>query len=447
MRMTGMIRKQWFKCKLFVSRYGLVLVVTLLIVISIALFFSLWYSVSNPGNLTERRNKQEAAKKIVASKPIQAVYDTDRIIINQNNEQKVAVDYHGSTNEVTEKIYDWPLYKARRKRYSKSDYLAQLKRNDYAVLFYPDTVTGDIVSHDFKSDIGLKSSNHIDRIMVPLNGKGSVFFGDDKNHQFYEATLSDGAKPLNIDWGKHRVKANVFWKNDQVQLELEESITLPERNYLLDENKVTDISKNVFTQTGDAPKAVTRGDDTIYSDTSSRQLVANNKTGRMTLEAYDDNREDDTLSDRFNAGYHWLSSRTNLPENLYYFEQSKNGNQVQYRYYSDGLPIFNVNQSGLVQIDFKADDQIKIDFSKYVLQVPLPKHKDSEVTLPDEKTVRQNIMSQNLGDVQDLRVGYEWVDSDDSEFITLVPKWFVKIKNDWHPVNDDFTVSQAGDVK
>ncbi|WP_185696084.1 two-component system activity regulator YycH [Weissella viridescens] len=444
-----MIRKEWLRFKVFFHRFGLGITVTLLIMISIILSLSLWYNVSNPGRVDSRQDKQDTAKTLVGNKPIQALYDTDKVILNTKDAQKLILNYRGSTNEISEKVYAWPLYEARRKVYSEKDYLKKIKQANYVMLAYPDVVTGDIVDRDFESETGLTAKTHINRILLPLDGKGAILFGDDRRHQIYEAQVAGTVKPLKVNWGNNKIDVDLFWKDNQIQVLVNSPVKLKERSFLLDTNKVSDITKKAFNQNGPAPKVTKRGSDTIYSEGSDHQLISNEKTGELTLNAYSDKQKVNTMDNRFKSGYAWMTTRTTVPENMYYFEQSNDAQKINYRLYSDGLPIFNADRSSSIEINFKSDERTQVAFSKYSIQVPLPRHNDVDVTLPNEKSALQQAQSSGIdtNKIEELRVGYDWVSDPNAEFVRLVPKWFMKVDGDWEPINNnkqDATV-EAGD--
>ncbi|QOD85943.1 hypothetical protein IE337_07180 [Weissella viridescens] len=442
-----MIRKEWLRFKVFFHRFGLGMVVTALIIISIILSLSLWYNVSNPGRVDSLQDKQESAKTLVGNKPIQALYDTDKVILNTKDDQKLIVNYRGSTNEISEKVYAWPLYEARRKVYSEKDYLKKLKQPNYVMLAYPDVVTGDIVDRDFESKTGLTSKAHINRILIPLNAKGEILFADDKRHQIYESQIGANVKPIKVNWGNNKINVNLFWKNKQIQVLVNSDVNLRERSFLLDENKVSVITKKAFSQNGSAPKVTKRGSETVYSEGSDHQLISDEKTGELTLNALSDKQKVNTMNNRFKSGYAWLTTRTSVPENLYYFEQSQNAQKINYRLYSDGLPIFNANRSSSIEVDFKGDEQTQVKFSKYSIQVPLPRHNDVNVTLPKETVALQQAKATGVptDDIEELRVGYDWVVDSNSEFVRLVPKWFMKVNGNWEPINKQGTTVEAGE--
>ncbi|SUP60925.1 Uncharacterized protein conserved in bacteria [Weissella viridescens] len=79
--------------------------------------------------------------------------------------------------------------------------------------------------------------------------------------------------------------------------------------------------------------------------------------------------------------------------------------------------------------------------------MPLPRHNDVNVTLPKETVALQQAKATGVptDDIEELRVGYDWVVDSNSEFVRLVPKWFMKVNGNWEPINKQGTTVEAGE--
>ncbi|MBM7617649.1 regulatory protein YycH of two-component signal transduction system YycFG [Weissella uvarum] len=446
--MIKLIKNIWFGLGRFIKRYGLGISVTILVGISIVLSALLWYSVSNPGEMDARQEQQEGAKKIVANKPIQAVYDTDRLILNHNHKMTYVVNYRGLANAVSQQAYTWKVDPVKSKTYSKKAYVEQIASDNHVVLGYPDDVAGEIVNKDFKSDLKFPKNTAINQVVVPLNGEGAILFGDDKHHKIYRAKLKTTERPIKYKKPTNTVDVKLIWRNGKTQSFSTSPIHIEKRSYLLESSKIGDVTQNVFEGTNNSPKVTTQGDKTTYRS-GNRQLTLNQKTGGLTLNAYLNQKTPHALSKKDMLSYRWLTARTTIPENMYYFETDNHGRDLNYRLYSDGLPIFNHDVASLVKVAFNQNQQVEVRFSKFSIQVPLPQHENRMVTLPDEGTATKKVESYGVkaDEIQDLRVGYEWVNQGNPDFVNLNPQWFVKTNGRWLPVDQRLKAYKDGGVE
>lgn len=111
-------------------------------------------------------------------------------------------------------------------------------------------------------------------------------------------------------------------------------------------------------------------------------------------------------------------------------------NQLDYRIFVEGYPVFSSGAQGLMKVTFSNSGQLgnremAIESSLNAIQVPIPS--ETEVELPSSLTVRSDLLSAGAetDQLQQIIVGYQWGDIKGASVVDLTPTWYVKYKNNW----------------
>ena len=121
-----------------------------------------------------------------------------------------------------------------------------------------------------------------------------------------------------------------------------------------------------------------------------------------------------------------------------YFDRENN--QIDYRIFVEGFPVFGSDSKGKVEIEIGADQvdsQVKIQTSLNTIQVPIPS--DEEVELPQIEKVIQSLLDKGADKekIESLIVGYTWQNiKETNRVVDLLPEWYVKYQGQWYAVND-----------
>ena len=111
-------------------------------------------------------------------------------------------------------------------------------------------------------------------------------------------------------------------------------------------------------------------------------------------------------------------------------------NQIDYRMFVEGFPIFAEEFEGQLAFNFSDSSQgnqknINIQGNLKTLQIPIPSQE--EVVLPATETLAQTL-HQNGADLKQIRtfmIGYEWKNLENTGVVDLIPNWFVKYGDTW----------------
>lgn len=111
-------------------------------------------------------------------------------------------------------------------------------------------------------------------------------------------------------------------------------------------------------------------------------------------------------------------------------------NEIDYRIFVEGFPIFGEKSEGLISFDFKESNEINemnvsIQGNLNSLQIPIPS--EEVVVLPASQEVIEALYYKGLDTnlVQIILIGYEWKNLEDTGVVDLIPNWYIKYEEKW----------------
>jgi len=426
------------KLRSVLKQYLLIVLLIILVLISAGLSFAIWGSIGAQSINVKTPDKTESDKRLVSEKGIEAVYDFDLVVLNQNGKHDQIINSRRISRDILTNMGDWQIDDAIAEHVDEKTYLKLQNENNTVLLGYPDQVIGGLVESRLNISVGLTDDDRIDRVQLPIDGSGEMRFYTDKTHDVYRAKISEGSKLSKIKWPSVRTSVALEDHGDRVRINRLETIKLKTKSYLLDKVNQSDAVSAAFKSSDVTPQIVKNdGDKISYSDGDDRQMLLDQGSGDAVLTEYYNRDTPKVLSRNMRSAYDQLVQLKQIPENMYYFEENDDGSKLTYRLYVDGLPMFGSENFGFgkVSIDYQSNRQT-VDYSLYGLQVPLPDKDEKTVTLPSTNTVVSQL--EKLGikstDIQGMRIGYSWLENDNEQYITLQPGWFIQIKDKWMPL-------------
>lgn len=432
------------KLRELVKQYLLIVMLALLVIVSLMLSFGIWGSMGERSIYLTSSENNDSEKRLVSEKNIESVYDFDAIILNKDKKHKRIASSRGANRDILSNMGNWHVEDVSTEKIDEVQYLALMKENDTVILGYPDQVIGSLVEARLNISVGLTDDDRIDRIQVPLNGKGEIRFFNDRTRAVYRAKIKNSGTALtDIKWPSDQVEVDWVWRQGRVRMNYLGDVKLKKKSYLLDESEKSDVVSTAFKSTGKTPYIVQDENDknglngsseVEYTDGDTRRLLLDEQSGNVSLTEYDNKHIPKLMSNNMVHAYETLVSIKEVPENMYYFEELDDGAKLSYRLYVNGVPMFMSDNFGFgaVSVAYEQNRQT-IDYSVYSLQVPLPDKDEQEVSLgntEDVMTALKNV-GVDTAKVQGISLGYRWLEDDQERYITLQPGWFVQIDNHW----------------
>lgn len=215
---------------------------------------------------------------------------------------------------------------------------------------------------------------------------------------------------------------------NEKQYNTSEAVSLKKYSYILSTQAFT-LFRNAFFQN---PTDVNSDNVSVYTSGQERlEIDADQQLAefRGELAATDD------LKDIYLQSFSYVKKLGTSVGNLKYFDRSSN--QVDYRVFVEGYPVFGDYSRGLVSVIVNGKQSesknISIVTSTNTIQVPIPA--DEVVDLPSTDTVQKQILEAGAkqDSIKSILIGYTWQNiKETNRVVDLTPEWYIKYGDTWY---------------
>jgi regulatory protein YycH of two-component signal transduction system YycFG len=172
----------------------------------------------------------------------------------------------------------------------------------------------------------------------------------------------------------------------------------------------------------------------IFEGTNNEVLTGNSETNHIDFRGFIDRKKNPAEENIYHQSYQYISRLTSFVHNLRFFDIKNN--EVTYRTYVEGFPVFSKEEKGKVKISVdklsNKTDEIHLATNLDTIQVPIPT--EEVVELEDTNTMLANVKNAG-GDpkkITGIVIGYEWSPiSTVKQVVDLTPSWYVDYNGKW----------------
>lgn len=279
----------------------------------------------------------------------------------------------------------------------------------------------------------------IDRIIFNSKEEDPVYLLNDETKQVFTAVrpvnllqplvdLYEGKKEAYMEVESYESEAAISYLPT-------EAITVQKLVYLVEKPSNSYFIDLLFDDTTDLKD---NGSDEFvsYSDNIS-ELSIHKETGLLSY--YRNILDAENVADYrlIRDSFHEIKMLDNWTNPFYFYGFDEGTDNVYYRRYVNGYPVFGEVDYGLTRIHMSGSAMTELQFLTQVIQTPLTDRQE-DVTL---LSGRDLLAALNAGgydsrQVQMIALGYDWTFSEESNrLVNLTPKWFIKIDGVWKSVD------------
>lgn len=210
-----------------------------------------------------------------------------------------------------------------------------------------------------------------------------------------------------------------------------EAITIQKLVYLVEKPSNSYFIDLLFDDTTDLKD---NGSDEFvsYSDNIS-ELSIDKETGQLSY--YRNILDAEDLPDYrlIRDSFHEIKMLDNWTNPFYFYGFDKENDNVYYRRYVNGYPIFGEVDYGLTRIRMSGSSMTELQFLTQVIQTPLTDRGEDVTLLSGQDLLAAlNAGGYSSQEIQMIALGYDWTFSEESNrLVNLTPKWFIKIDGVW----------------
>lgn len=334
--------------------------------------------------------------------------------------------------------------------YDKESYDAFILRRDRVELRFPASIPLGMLSRYFDSVPEEMASNSINRILISTAADEPIYLLDDASRNVYTAVrFEESIEPLMRLYSANKdvyVNSNAYSFRDTIKFLPQADVELYRLDYLVEKQPNSFFIGQLFEDTTEL-----RDDSndvfTIYSDNIS-ELRIHKETGILYYYRNSIDQEELTKFQQIRVSYHSLKFFDTWTQASYFDGYNSETEQVTYRRYLNGLPIFGALDRGLIRMEMTNSGLVELYYPTEIIQTPL-EDRQEKIMLPAAQEMITKLAEASIpySAIEDMRIGYEWISNDESTRIaSLVPHWFVKLDGTWDTVDGWINARLRGDA-
>ncbi|MFL2105357.1 YycH family regulatory protein [Desemzia sp. FAM 23991] len=423
------------------------IVLTLLIVLSLFLTVLLW---RNPGGYVVQTENNEApvVSSVTFDRQLSTVFGPTEVAEHTNQgtfitKNKAVLSslftafQNFEVNDVTDPI-----------TMNGENYIDTVSQASNVELIFSSAIPFGLYQDSFSFLPREYENRTFNRMYLSLDNPGVIYFYNTRSMLFYEAEVSN----IDTDLIPTALKENESSHIEAESVSLKEHITylpvnsleLPVLNYLVEEQPNSLFIERLFDDTSEIQTVINEELSRYYDYFS--ELSIDNEKDILTYTRPQVGTDNDSLSTTVLNSFNKLIQYEHWPNELYYYGYSSVTNEVEFRRYIKGYPIFGTPDYGGTFVTVSDNSMTALEMPTVVAQTPISDQEtDKELYAVDELTSVLASAGQSLNDIDDIKVGYTWNYSDESNrVVTLEPNWYVKVNGNWMSVQTLISSSKGG---
>lgn len=416
--------------------------VTLIVLILLSLFLSwkIWTKPANRG-FQDRSNK---VSEVVQKKPMTDVFVPTKLFYHENKgEDFFYTNKESVISSLQERVVNFEFGDI--KELTRTEAAALLEKEQIFSLVFPSEIPVALFTELHHLDLELPEEHKnmvFSRVTVSLLDE-TLYFVNHAKTEAIEVPVKGDFKSLerllqSKKNGYFKVNApedsliNIYYFTEEVELKI--------YSYIVATQSFTTFSKGFFNQSSDLYS--NEGENLNLSNGEGESLTIENKTGEVTYFGKLQENHNQVSNKLYYDTFQYVENMGSALGNMRYFSSKEN--EVTYRNYVEGFPVFGENMQGSLEATVQ-NKNIYIRANQETLQIPIPS--EENVTLiPTAKLVEQlRDQGVDLDSIQDIQIGYKWqTNKETKQAVDLVPEWYIKYNNEWYTQPEVVEVATKG---
>ena len=319
--------------------------------------------------------------------------------------------------------------------YTQEDYDALILSPTQLEIRFAEEVPLELLSRYFTNLQEEYYDEGVDRIIFNSKEEDPVYLLNDETKQVF--TVARPANLLQSLAELYESQKEAYAEVESYETELAisylpiEAITIQKLIYLVEKPSNSYFIDLLFDDTTDLKD---NGSDEFvsYSDNIS-ELSIDKETGQLSY--YRNILDAEDLPDYrlIRDSFHEIKMLDNWTNPFYFYGFDKENDNVYYRRYVNGYPIFGEVDYGLTRIRMSGSSMTELQFLTQVIQTPLTDRGEDVTLLSGQDLLAAlNAGGYSSQEIQMIALGYDWTFSEESNrLVNLTPKWFIKIDGVW----------------
>lgn len=319
--------------------------------------------------------------------------------------------------------------------YTKEEYDALILSPTQLEIRFAEEVPLELLSRYFTNLQEDYYGESIGRIIFNSKEEDPVYLLNDETKQVFTVARPANLLQSLVELYESRKEAYAEVESYETELAISylpiEAITIQKLVYLVEKPSNSYFIDLLFDDTTDLKD---NGSDEFvsYSDNIS-ELSIYKETGQLSY--YRNILEAEDLPDYrlIRDSFHEIKMLDNWTNPFYFYGFDEESDNVYYRRYVNGYPIFGEVDYGLTRIHMSGSSMTELQFLTQVIQTPLTDRGEDVTLLSGQDLLAAlNAGGYSSQEIQMIALGYDWTFSEESNrLVNLTPKWFIQIDGSW----------------
>ena len=319
--------------------------------------------------------------------------------------------------------------------YTQEDYDALILSPTQLEIRFAEEVPLELLSRYFTNLQEEYYDEGVDRIIFNSKEEDPVYLLNDETKQVFTAARPDNLLQPLVDLYEGQKEAYMEVESYQSESAIsylpKEAITVQKLVYLVEKPSNSYFIDLLFNDTTDLKD---NGNDAFvsYSDNIS-ELSIDKATGQLSYYRNILDAEELPVYRLIRDSFHEIKMLDNWTNPFYFYGFDEETDNVYYRRYVNGYPIFGEVDYGLTRIHMSGSSMTELQFLTQVIQTPLT-DRGEDVALLSGKDLLAALDAGGYSsqEIQMIALGYDWTFSEESNrLVNLTPKWFIQINGVW----------------
>lgn len=319
--------------------------------------------------------------------------------------------------------------------YTQEDYDALILSPTQLEIRFAEEVPLELLSRYFTNLQEEYYDEGVDRIIFNSKEEDPVYLLNDETKQVFTAARPDNLLQPLVDLYEGQKDAYMEVESYESEAAIsylpKEAITVQKLVYLVEKPSNSYFIDLLFNDTTDLKD---NGNDAFvsYSDNIS-ELSIDKATGQLSY--YRNILDAEEVPDyrMIRDSFHEIKMLDNWTNPFYFYGFDEGTDNVYYRRYVNGYPIFGEVDYGLTRIHMSGSSLTELQFLTQVIQTPLTDRGEGVTLLSGADLLAAlDAGGYSSQEIQMISLGYDWTFSEESNrLVNLTPKWFIQIDGVW----------------
>lgn len=411
----------------------------ILILLSLFLMRAIW---TGPNQFDDQSGKeQKKSSSVVIKRQLSGVFGPSQLVLHKSSQARMTMkkEVLSSSNKVFKEMklnrLEEPI------EFSSQDYQTELNQLDGKIEWiYSKGVPFGIVSSLFTNLPEEYQEKTFDRIYLSERNSNEINFYDTTEKLLYTSQIEEIDKEQLLTAVNGRGVSYRFVEikeigDKYIYLPINET-KLPRLTYMVEKQPNSLFIGRLFDDTSEVREK--RSDQFVqYLDYISEMRI-NEETNMLN---YYRNRSASVgmpLTETLLVSFKELVLYENWSDDIHFFDYDKQKNEVTYRRYIEGFPVFSPIGYGVTNLTVVEEGMSRLQVPMVVAQTPIADEEDQK-TLPGSFELLNELDKKNytLAEIDDIKIGYTWTNNPESDrVINLDPNWYIYTKGNWITIQE-----------